>query len=513
MANELLSMNKIKKILKLLSDGISKREVSRLVHVSRISVKKYEELFLNHPFSYAELLKLSAIDLDQIVAIPVSEKPAIKSLNAYFPILENELKRTGVTKHLLWEKYLEGNPMGVQYSQFCNQYKHFLKSQKVVYVFDHKLGDKLMIDFAGKKLELIDPQTGEIKAVEFFVGILPASSFTYAQACYSQQSPDFLEAISQCFTFFGGVPKAIVTDNLKPAVTKASKYDPEINQAMADFADHYDTCVLPTRAYSPKDKALVESAVKTLYTRVHAPLNNRIFHSLPELNKAILELVEKHNSMLLQGRDYSRRHTFDTLEKPELKPLPNSAFEIKKYQQATVHPNCHVLLSEDKHQYSVPYQYLGKKVSLNYNNKTVEIYYKYERIAAHDRLKFAHKYSTNVTHLHPKHQYYSNWSVEFFTQQGQEIGENTKLIMHELLTNVKHPEQGFKRCQGVLALAKKYGKGRMEQASELCIYHDLVTLQKLEYILKTDIQMEMLEVVATANNLFHENIRGNNYYQ
>lgn len=513
MANELLSMNKIKKILKLLSDGISKREISRLVHISRISAKKYEEIFTKHPFSYAELLKLSVADLDLLVSNPVAEKPTIKSLNALFPTLENQLKRTGVTKHFLWEKYFKDNPTGVQYSQFCNQYKHFLKCQKVVYVFDHKLGDKLMIDFAGKKMELVDPQTGEMVPVEFFVGVLPASSYTYAQACYSQQTPDFLEAISQCLAFLGGVPKAIVTDNLKPAVTKASKYDPEINQAMADFADHYNTCVLPTRAYSPKDKALVESAVKILYTRVYAPLDGRIFHSLIELNKAILELVEKHNSMLMQGRDYSRRHTFDTLEKPELKPLPNTAFEIKKYQQATVHPNCHVLLSEDKHQYSVPYQYLGKKVNLNYNNKTVEIYYKYERIATHDRLKFAHKYSTNIAHLHQKHQYYSNWSVDFFTEQGQEIGENTKLIMQELLTNVKHPEQGFKRCQGVLALARKYGKERVEQASELCIYHDLVTLQKLEYILKTDIQMDKLEVVATPNNLFHENIRGNNYYQ
>ncbi len=513
MANELLSMNKVKKILKLLSEGISKREISRLLNVSRISAKKYEEIFLNHPFSYAELLKLSSADLDQIVAISVVEKPAIKSLNTFFPTMENELKRTGVTKHYLWQKYLQGNPTGVQYSQFCNQYKCFLKTKNVVYVFEHKAGDKLMIDFSGKKMELTDPQTGEVKPVEFFVGMLPASSYTYAQACYSQQSPDFLEAISHCLAFLGGVPKAIVTDNLKPAVTKASKYDPEINQAMAAFADHYDTCVLPTRAHSPKDKALVESAVKILYTRVHAPLNNHVFHSLTELNKAILELVDKHNSMLMQGRDYSRRHTFDSVEKQELKPLPNTAFEIKKYQQAIVHPNCHVLLSEDKHQYSVPYQYLGKKVSLNYNNKTVEIFYKYERIAAHDRLKFAHKYSTNIAHLHPKHQYYRNWSVAFFTQQGQEIGENTKLIMQELLTKVKHPEQGFKRCQGVLALAKKYGKERVEQASELCICHDLVTLQKLEYILKTDIQMDMLAVVAAENNLFHENIRGNNYYK
>jgi transposase len=512
MANELLSMNKIKKILKLLHEGVSQRQICNLARAHRLTIKKYEAIFTSHPFSYADLLKLSDKELDQIVATPIVEKPVVKALNELFIGMEVELKRKGVTKYFLWERYLKDNPAGVKYSQFCNYFRAYLKSKNISFVFDHKAGDKLMIDFAGKKLAITNPITGALTPVEFFVAVLPASSYTYAQACYSQQSGDFLGAICNCLNFIGGVPQAIVPDNLKPAVTKASKYDPELNQTMADFADHYDTCILPTRAHSPKDKAMVESTVKLLYTRVYAPLYDKVFYSLNELNLAIAELVDKHNEMLMQGRDYSRRHTFESLEKQFLKPLPESAFEIKKYQQAKVHPNCHVLLSEDKHSYSVPHQYVGKAVCFNYNNDTVEIYYKLDRIATHQRLKLAYKYTTNGTHLHPKHQYYSIWSPEFFTKQAANIGENTNILMQAILRQGKHPEQSFKRCQGVLQLAGKYGNDKMEEASAVCVHYELITYQKLAFVLSTDLDLSTLQDKPPVVNMMHENIRGNSYY-
>ena len=513
MANELLSMNKVKKILKLLHVGTSQRQICVLARVHRLTVRKYEGIFTNHPFSYGQLLRLSDKELDQIVATPITENPTIAALNVLFPQMEIELKRKGVTKHFLWERYLETNTEGVKYSQFCEYFRGYLKNKNISYVFEHKAGDKLMIDFAGKKMELIDPLTGEITEVEFFVGVLPSSGYAYAQACYSQKSLDFLGAISNCLAFFGGVPQAIVTDNLKPAVNKASKFDPEINKAMADFAEHYDTCILPTRAYSPKDKAMVESTVKLLYTRVYAPLYSQKFNSLTQLNETIFALIDAHNKMLLQGRDYSRRQTFETIEKQTLKPLPSNVFEIKKYQPAKAHPNCHVLLSEDKHQYSVPYQFVGKTLSINYNNDTVEIYHKFDRIAVHQRLKFAHKYTTNALHLHPRHQYYSSWSPDFFNKLALEIGENTHILMQTILRQGKHPEQSFKRCQGVLQLAKKYGNHKMEEASTVCVHYDLITYQKLEYFLSIKLDMSMLEEKPPVINLKHENIRGDTYYQ
>lgn len=257
---------------------------------------------------------------------------------------------------------------------------------------------------------------------------------------------------------------------------------------------------------------MVESAVKLLYTRVYAPLYDRVFYSLSDLNLAIAPLVDKHNKMLLQGRDYSRRHTFENLEKQTLKPLPESVFEIKKYQQAKVHPNCHVLLTEDKHNYSVPYQYVGKPVCLNYNNDTVEIYHKLDRIATHQRLKFAYKYTTNATHLHPKHQYYRIWSPEFFTKLATNIGSNTQVLMEAILRQGKHPEQSFKRCQGVLQLAQKYGNQKMEEASAVCVHYELITYQKLAFILSKNLDMSLLEEKPPVVNIIHENIRGSSYY-
>ena len=277
MANNLLSMTKIKKVLRLLANGVKKRKVSRLAAVSRESVDKYERIFKAHPLEYSQLLRLSDKDLFSIISPPALEKLTHTELLALFPKMEQDLLKVGVTKLYLWEKYKESYPAGVQYSQFCEHYRRYLKAKNISYVFEYKAGDKLMIDFAGKKLHLTDPLTDELTEVEFFIGILPASGYTYAKACYSQQLPEFLGALGDCLTFLGGVPTGFVTDNLKPAVNKASKYDPELNKTMADFAEHYNVCILPTRARSPKDKSPVEGMVKLLYTRVYAPINERAY--------------------------------------------------------------------------------------------------------------------------------------------------------------------------------------------------------------------------------------------
>jgi transposase len=272
MANKIVTMNKLRKILRMLDQGNSKRAVSRTLGTSRKTIDKYASVFDHHPLGYKGLLNLSDKELYSLVLPPSTDQPTHQELYGLFPKYEQELQKIGVTKLFLWERYKGLYPEGVQYSQFCDHFGRYLKSQQISMVLEHKAGDKLMVDYAGKKLFLTDPDTGEHIAVEFFVGILPSSGLTYARACYSQKSEDFLGCLSHCLEAIGGVPQAIVTDNLKPAVNKASKYDPELNKSMYDFAEHYQTTVLPTRARKPKDKALVESAVNILYTRVYAPL-------------------------------------------------------------------------------------------------------------------------------------------------------------------------------------------------------------------------------------------------
>ena len=512
MANQILSMNKLHLILRLLIDDKSKRYISRILSISRNSVDKYVTLFSAHPYSLSELYKLPESELNDIVQPGYKPKTSKIQLYEHFNWAVKELKKVGVTKQFLWENFKVEHPNCPGYSQYCDHFTKYLKTQKLSYVFDHKAGDKLMVDFAGKKLHIVDYDTGELIPVEFFVAILACSGYTFGMASSSQQSPDFLGCLGSCLEAIGGVPAAIVTDNLKPAVNKASKYDPEINHSMADFADHYDTVILPTRAYSPKDKALVEGAVKILYTRVYAHLSSKVYHSIHELNVAIAELVVLHNAMAYQNKIGSRIYQYETLEKDLLKALPIQPFELSKYQKAKLHPNCHVVLSEDKHNYSVPYQYVGKYVSIKYSNEQVSIYWEYNQIAIHERLKANFQYTTNAQHLHPKHQYYSNWSSDFFKTEGIKIGENTKLLMDQILAQSKHPEQGFKLCQGVLSLEKKHGKTNLELASEICIQYDIISYNRLEYILKNALH-DLKDDVTMDLKIDHINIRGGSYYQ
>jgi transposase len=512
MANQILSMNKLHVVLRLLIELKSRRYISRTAEISRTSVDNYASIFNAHPLSLLELSRLDAYDLQLIVKPDYRTKSSLELLYEGFAGVIKELKRVGVTKQFLWNIYKTKHPDGVGYSQYCDHLSKYLKNQEISYVFDHKAGDKLMVDFAGKKLYLTDYDTGEQIPVEFFVGILPCSGLSFAMAAMSQQSPDFLGCLGACMSAMGGVPQAIVTDNLKPAVKKASKYDPELNASMADFAAHYNTVVLPTRAYKPKDKALVEGAVKILYTRVYAPLHEKVFHSLADINKAISDLVALHNALPYQKKIGSRIQQFNTLEKATLKTLPAEVFELRKYQQAKVHPNCHVVLSEDKHHYSVPYQYVGKKIDIKYTNERVEIYWNYKQIAIHERFKAQYKYSTNTAHMHPNHQYYSNWSEKFFKNESFKIGENTRLLVGQIFGQFKHPEQAFKLCQGVLQLSKKYGKDRIEEASEICIQYDIISYSKLEYLLKLDLK-DFKESAETQAVIQHQNLRGQSYYK
>ena len=515
MANQIVSMNKLKQYLKLSLKGYSYRQISEMTGMSRNTINKYKDVLDKHPLSYKELVHLSDKDLYSIVYPPSEEKPTHDELYGLFPQMDSQLSRIGVTKFMLWEQYKQNYPQGVQYSQFCEHCRRYQQSQKLSYVFEHKAADKLMVDFAGKKLQLVDADTGEVTAVEFFVAILPCSQYTYAEACLSQKTPDFLGCIGRTLHTIGGVPHAIVTDNLKPAVSKASKFDPEINHSMADFAAHYDTVVLPTRARKPKDKALVESAVNILYTRVYAPLHDKVFHTLKDLNTAIRTLVDKHNQMLFQGKTFSRRQQFDNIEKDMLKTLPDMIFELKNYREATVHPNCHVVLSEDRHHYSVPYQYIGQKVQVGYTNHSVEIYHKYERIAIHQRSRVQFKYTTNASHLHPKHQHYKRWSEGFFMDEGIKIGPDTHQLVEQIFHQCKHPEQGYKTCQGVLQLAKKYGNDKVEQASYICLQYEFVSYRKLEYILSLHNFDHFTDDPQGQSNIIthHQNIRGQSYYQ
>lgn len=515
MANKKTDMSKVRKTLVLHFQGRDKSFISRYLHISRTTVQKYITLSKVLNLNLDLISTKSDADLERIFSTNNQPdlSPKLQAVYDFFPYMEKELKRKGVTKGLMWEEYLAQHPDGLRSSQFMSRYMEWSKKVNPVMHMEHKAGDKLFIDYAGKKLSIVNKQTGEITEVEFFVAILGASQYTYAEASPSQQKEDFIASVENALHFYGGVPQAIVPDNLKSAVTKSSKFEPTINETFLDFAEHYQTAVLPARSYKPRDKALAEGAIRILYQRIYTALRNRVFHSLEALNDAIWDELDKHNNKKLTSRPLSRLQMFNTIEKQELSPLPCKRYEIKHQSMATVGQNGHIQLGKDKHYYSVPYQYIRKKVKILYTTTTVEIYHKYNRIAVHNRSIKPYNYTTQTDHLASAHKFMTEWTPQRFINWGASIDESVKAFIIGLLDQRLHPEQAYKSCLGVLSFTKKVGNQRLAAACKRALDFNIYNYRIIETILQKGLDTISEDHEDDAPELpFHTNIRGNNYY-
>jgi transposase len=483
--------------------------------VSRNTLKTYIKLFEESGLSYSQLDELTDKDLEQLFIKP-GEKPLNakqKLLFSLFPDFEKQLKRKGMTRQLLWEDYRKVHPDGIGRSQFNLYFTQWKAQMHPTMHIEHKAGDKLYIDFAGDKLSYTDLQTGELIPVEVFVSILGASQLTFVEAVMSQQKEDFIAACESALHYYGGVPAAVVPDNLKAAVTKSSKYEPTLNDTFSEFAEHYGFTILPARAYRPKDKALVEGAVKIAYNRIYTKLHHQTFYSLQELNEAIRKALEDHNNAPLTGRGYSRRQQYEEVEREAMSALPSCIYEFKKHHYSTVAKNGHAYLSEDKHSYSVPYNYIGKKVKFLYTRQTIEIYYEYERIAIHNRTKGPGSYTTDKDHLASTHRFVAEWNPERFREWADSIHVDVGLFIHNILLNKAHPEQAYKSCLGVLSFAKSAGNERLIKACQRALAYGIYNYSIIVKILKTGLDKYNDPDVDQLKMPFHDNIRGQQYYQ
>tara|TARA_B110000046_G_scaffold184358_1_gene222638 strand:- start:1559 stop:3115 length:1557 start_codon:yes stop_codon:yes gene_type:complete len=518
MAGKPITMNKLRKAISLHTEGKSKRFISSYLHLSRNTVKKYLQRFIKLKLTAAEVSELSDSELEALIVLS-SEKPSSlqeKSLYSFFSYAEKELKKTGVTRLQLWQEYRFQYPEGIGRSTFYERFKNWQLQSSVrpTMHMDHKAGDKMYVDYAGKTLQLVDPDTGEVQQVQFFIAVLGASQLTYAEASISQKKHDFITSVENSLHYFGGVPQAIVPDNLRSAVTKSDRYEPTINDTFLDFSDHYETTVLPARSRAPRDKSLVEIAVKILYTRVYSPLRNEVFHSLDELNEAVREQLDVHNRTCFSGRGYSRRALFDEIEAHTLSVLPQERFEMKKQAVVKVIMNGHACLGEDKHYYSVPYQYIGKKVKLVYSSKTVEIFYKYNRIASHPRIKSRFNYSTIKEHLATAHQFMTDWTPQRFINWAATIDPDVEQYIAKVLERKKHPEQAYKSCMGILSLLKKVGNERLIGACRRALDYERYNYRTILNILEKGLDQLTIDENKNEKELpTHSNIRGRNYYQ
>lgn len=512
MAGKPKPMSQIKQLLRLHKQGASIKRIARDLNLSRNTVKAY----LNKlPGLKIEIDALLLIEDPALEAIFLSGNPAYKDnrydyLKDRLDYITKELGRKGVTRHLLWEEYRELVPESYSYSQFCFHLGQHLIASKPSMVLEHKPADKLFIDFAGKKLNYIDPQTGEVVECQVFVACLPHSDYAFAMAVRTQNISDFIHALSCCLQQLGGVPVALVPDNLKAAITKANRYEPDVNQALEDFANHYQCVVYPARVGKPQDKALVENQVKLIYNRVYARLRNQQFLSLDALNQAIKEKIRDHNQTRMQQKPYSREENFLANEKHLLAPLPDQLYQIKFYKILKVAKNNHVYLTQDKHYYSVPYQYIGKKVMVIYTRSLVRIYLHGKQISLHQR-SYRTGYTTDKTHLCSSHQHYLDRSPEYYKDKAK-IKSPVLLRLFEMIFDQdKYPEQLYRTCDGFLQLFNKTPKDQFNKACELALEHQNYSYQFLINLLSN----KMLEdPYRTSEKSLpkHQNVRGKQYF-
>lgn len=519
MAGKLLQMSKLKQVLQLHVTGASNRSIASKVGLYKETVNKYIRQYKTLSIDLQELLQKDSPELEQIFSggSPAYVDKRFADFSKRLPYLEKELARKHVTRLRLWEEYIDEYACGYGFTQFCFHLKQHTKAQNpsTVLVNNYVPAEKCYVDFAGDTLAYTDVDTGKTIRVQTFVGCLPYTDYAFAICVPSQKSEDFIYAMTQMFAFFGGVTPIVVPDNLKSAVIKSDRYEPQINRLMEHLGNHYGFVVLPTRPGKPKDKCLVENQVKLVYQRIYAPLRNRLFLSLEELNKAVIEQVQLHNRKRMQQRPYSREEHFISAEKEKLKPLPKSVFEVQYDTELTVSASCCVYLGRDKHYYSVPYQHIGQKVKVIYTRTLVKIYLKGERIATHPRME-GFGYSMLDEHTAPHSTDYNKRSVAYYMHKAGEKSTILEEFFRLMFASQNVPPEFFyNRCDGLLRLQRITPLREMEKACQIAMDHGQYSYKFVERVLRNLRAFTEDENVTQKNPKpdNRENIRGAVYYQ
>jgi len=425
--------------------------------------------------------------------------------------IHQELKRTGVTLLLLWTEYREVRPEGYGYSQYCEIYRRWAKKLRPSMRQVHRAGEKTFIDFSGKKPQLVDRETGEEIAVELFVAALGASSYTYAEATLTQQLPDWVAAHRRMVEYFGGSSEVWVPDQLKSGVKRPCRYEPEVNRSYQDLAVHYGAVVIPARTYAARDKAKVESAVLVAQRWILARLRNRTFFELHELNAAIRQLLEELNGRPMQKLGRSRRELWSELDRPALKPLPTTRYELAEWKRCR--PNVDYHIDVEHHPYSVPYQLRGEELEARYTASVVEVYFKGNRVASHAR-RYDRRPSTLAEHMPSSHRAHAEWTPSRLIHWAQKTGPATGRVVAQILRSRPHPEQGYRACLGLMRLGRRHGHTRLEAACERAEHLRSFSYRTVDNILSSKQDLLPFDTGSLTPNPTpaHDNIRGATYY-
>lgn len=510
MAAERLSMRKIKEFLRLRAAGLSHRGIARSLGICHSTVGEYrrrvEGAGLGWPLP--EDLSDRALEARLFPKAPpfLPDRPLPD-----WSTIHRELRRKGVTLQLLWLEHKADAPEGLQYSQFCERYRRWRDRLDLVLRQEHKAGEKAFVDFAGQTIPVLDRETGEVRDAQIFVGVLGASNFTYAEACESQELPDWIGAHVRMYAYFQGVPRLTVPDNLKVGVKHACYYEPDLNPTYQEMAAHYGTAVLPARKGKARDKAKVEAGVLLVERWILARLRHHSFFSFAELNQEIRRLLEILNDRPFQKLEGSRRSLFEALERPALQPLPELPYEYAQWKKARANIDYHIEVLG--HYYSVPYPLARQVVDVRISRSTGEAFHDGRRVAAHVRSHRRGGYTTEPAHRPKSHQQHLEWPPSRIIRWAEQTGFHTAELARRILEDRPHPEQGYRACLGLLRLGNRYGKGRLEAACRRALYIRGISYRSVKSILEQGLDRAPLDV-QTALGLpqEHANLRGANYY-
>lgn len=508
-------MQKLKDVLRLRYQAkLSQRQIAASLNLSTGAVAKYlkraQEAGLSWP------LPDDMTETDFIVKLqPPRKTPEhpFTPTEPDFNEIHDELGQSKMTLQLLWEEYVQVNPKNhYSYSRYCVLYKKWLGKQKLSMRQTHKAGEKLFVDYCGPTMSVVNPDTGEVRQAQVFVAVMGASSYTYAEATWSQSLPDWVGSHVRCFEFLGGLPAAVVPDNLKSAVSKACRYEPDLNPTYHQLALHYDIAVIPTRPYKPKDKAKAEVGVQVVERWIMMRLRKQTFYTLAELNQAIKFLLKDLNNRPFKQRPGSRQSQFDAIDKPALKVLPARPFEYSEVKKARVHMDYHI--EYEGHYYSVPYQLVKEEVTLYISDKSVKVLYNNQQVALHPRSYSKGHHTTDPQHMAESHRKHQEWSPSRFLQWAEKIGPQTRHVVSHQLTNRPHPEHGYRACLGLLNLVKKYSEQRLEAACQRAVAINAPNYKSIVSILQKGLDRVPVEEADTQEPLpfDHANVRGADYY-
>jgi transposase len=508
-------MRKISEVLRLRFElGVGQRAIARACSISQSTVHEY----LNRAAAAGVVWPLGEEwDEQRVEQALFGERQVVKRLPEQvlpdFPALHSQLQQhPHLTLQLAWEEYRQVHPEGYGYSRFCELYQRWRGKQDVVLRQVHQPGEKGFVDWAGATIPVHDPVTGEIGPASLFVMVLGASSYTYVEATRDQQLAAWINAHIHAFEYFSGVPRLLIPDNLRTGVSRACRYDPDLNPTYQEFAMHYAVGVVPARPYRARDKAKVEVGVQVAERWIIAALRHQKFFRLADLNQAIRELLERLNQRPFRKREGSRASVFAAVERNALRPLPAEPFDMSQWSYARVNIDYHIAF--DANFYSVPYTLVQERVEVRATPTTIEIFHKGQRVASHVRGHGREQAFTQREHRPKSHQAHLEWTPSRMVNWAEQIGPHTAKLFEQILAEKPHPEMGYRSCLGIIRLAEQYSSTRMEAAADRAIRTGACRFKSVKSILKNSLDLQPLpEPSPSPLPPAHDNIRGAEYFE